>query len=139
MQLILVLASGTGSAAAPGSSPTISVQLVPLLVLSKMVPSSHVTSHTPAPFVAMSREGLFENAAWRSPLLLMVVPFTLRYPTPCLSGLMKTTLPLLSAARGGICPSRQSRRECKICCQLCKFLHFHSFFVFFLTKTVEIR
>ena len=27
--------------------------------------------------------------------------------------------------RGGICPSRQSRRECKICCQRCKFLHFH--------------
>ena len=22
-------------------------------------------------------------------------------------------------------PSRQSRRECKICCQRCKFLHFH--------------
>ena len=41
--------------------------------------------------------------------------------------------------RGEICPSRQSRRECKISCQRCKFLHFHSFFVFFLTKTVKIR
>ena len=41
--------------------------------------------------------------------------------------------------RVGICPSRQSRRECKISCQRCKFLHFHSFFVFFLTKTVKIR
>ena len=46
---------------------------------------------------------------------------------------------LWPGCRGEICPSRQSRRECKICCQRCKFLHFHSFFVFFLTKTVEIR
>ena len=45
----------------------------------------------------------------------------------------------LILGRGEICPSRQSRRECKISCQRCKFLHFHSFFVFFLTKTVKIR
>ena len=27
--------------------------------------------------------------------------------------------------RGGICPSRQCQLQCKICCQRCKFLHFH--------------
>ena len=41
--------------------------------------------------------------------------------------------------RGEICPCRHCRRQCKIFVQRCKFLHFHSFFCVFITKTVEIR
>ena len=40
--------------------------------------------------------------------------------------------------RGGICPSRQSRRECKIFASGVKFSIFTHFLCFFLTKTVEI-
>ena len=40
--------------------------------------------------------------------------------------------------RGGICPSRQCRRQCKIFCQRCKFLHFYSFLCFFLLKLLKL-
>ena len=41
--------------------------------------------------------------------------------------------------RGGICPSRQCRWQCKIFASGVNFSIFTHFFVFFLTKTVEIR
>jgi len=45
----------------------------------------------------------------------------------------------LHAVRGGICPCRQCRRQCKIFASGVNFSIFTHFFVFFLTKTVEIR
>ena len=41
--------------------------------------------------------------------------------------------------RGGICPCRQYRRQCKIFASGVNFSIFTHFFVFFPTKTVEIR
>ena len=52
----------------------------------------------------------------------------------------KTILwPRAPQIRGGICPCRQCRRQCKIFASGVNFSIFTHFFVFFLTKTVEIR
>ena len=49
------------------------------------------------------------------------------------------SLQLVEKCRGGICPSRHCRRQCKIFASGVNFSIFTHFFVFFLTKTVEIR
>ena len=47
--------------------------------------------------------------------------------------------PLHWSLRGGICPCRHCRRQCKIFASGVNFSNFTHLFVFFLTKTVEIR
>ena len=51
-------------------------------------------------------------------------------------GLSKT---ILDGYRGGICPSRQCRQQCKVFASGVNFSIFTNFLCFFLTKTVEIR
>ena len=46
---------------------------------------------------------------------------------------------VLGGIRGGICPSRQCRRQCKIFASGVNFSIFTNFLCFFLTKTVQIR
>ena len=67
-----------------------------------------------------------------------------------LSGLTRPTVPFtktnnksllvrMEGGRGGICQCRHGRRQCKIFASGVNFSIFTIFFVFFPTKTVEIR
>ena len=59
--------------------------------------------------------------------------------TICWPWKWRTVLRRMEVGRGGICPCLQCRRQCKIFACGVNFSIFTHFFVFFLTKTVEIR